>query len=131
MIYRRGTIRERVYFKIGLETPDGCWPWEGATIKYGYGRVWRSEFEKLFHSSQLAHRVVYELEGYTIPEGMELDHLCRNPNCVNPDHLEPVTHRTNVRRGNSPIGKHHLKTHCAHGHPYDDENTYHMPNVRS
>jgi hypothetical protein len=70
--------------------------------------------------------VAYELFVGPIPEGLELDHLCRNPSCVNPAHLEAVTHRENVRRGDL-----HLvfgsRTHCTMGHEFTDENTYPRP----
>lgn len=72
---------------------NGCWVWNGAKSPLGYGRVSRDG------RWQEAHRVVYEDLRGPIPKGLSLDHLCRNPSCVNPDHLEPVTHRENLRRG--------------------------------
>ena len=71
-----------------------------------------------------AHRVSYKIFVGEIPKGKELDHLCRNPACVNPRHMEAVSHRENLRR--SPSGApafHRSKTHCPQGHPYDKENT--------
>lgn len=123
----RGSLRVRFWWRVGYETSQGCWPWDGPTLPGGYGKMWRSDFERLWHPSQLAHRIAYELEVGPIPDGLTLDHLCGNPNCVNPDHLEPVTQRVNTLRGSGPIAAHAVKTHCAHGHPYDEENTYHMP----
>jgi len=67
----------------------------------------------------MAHRAVYESERGPIPEGMTLDHLCRNRGCVNPDHLEPVTNRENILRGVSPSAVHAAKTHCRCGLDYD------------
>lgn len=65
-----------------------------------------------------AHRLMFELHRGPIPTGLQIDHLCRQPLCVNPDHLEPVTSAENTRRGKALI------THCPAGHPYDDANTY-------
>lgn len=93
---------------------DTCWLWTGYTDK-GYGRLSIQDRPGLH-----AHRVMYQELVGPIPEGMHLDHLCRVRNCVNPDHLEPVTPLENVRR--SPL-THGSETHCPSGHPYDDENT--------
>ena len=72
----------------------------------------------------LAHRMIYELLVGPIPDGLEIDHLCRNRGCVNPGHMEPVTHRENLMRGDTVAAANPAKTHCIRGHPYDDENTY-------
>jgi hypothetical protein len=76
-----------------------------------------------------AHRFAYELLVGPIPEGLELDHLCRNHACVNPAHLEPVIHVENIRRGDTDAqGRcNRDKTHCPAGHPLDEANTYHNP----
>jgi len=97
---------------------DGCWQWTGATNKGGYGSLrWEGRFP-------YAHRVVYELLVGPIPKGMQLDHLCRNRACVRPDHLEPVTCRENVLRGDGIAANNARKTHCPQGHEYTEENTY-------
>ena len=93
-----------------------CWFWTGTIHLLGYGRV------RWMGRQRQAHAVAYELLGGIIPEGMEIDHLCRNRACVNPTHLEPVTHHTNVLRGEA--GKYLAKrTHCKRGHPFDLLNT--------
>jgi hypothetical protein len=74
-------------------------------------------------NTRLVHRIAYEAERGSIPEGLVLDHLCRNRGCVNPWHLEPVTNIQNVMRGVSAFAINARKTECPQGHPYDDENT--------
>lgn len=89
------------------ESESGCWEWIGTLSSEGYGR-----FEK-----DLAHRVSYRRSVGPIPEGLQLDHLCRNRRCVNPEHLEPVTGRINTLRGETLPAMNAAKTECIHGHP--------------
>lgn len=100
---------------------DGCWEWVGATRGSGYGHLWFGG------RIRPAHQVVYEKAKGAIPDGLELDHLCRNPSCVNPDHLEAVTHKENMRRSVSPIAKTGENASCPYGHPYTAANTYWRP----
>ena len=96
---------------------SGCLLWLGYVNKSGYGRF------DAHGRKVLVHRFAYEREYGPVPEGMELDHLCRVRCCVNPKHLEPVTHGDNIRRGDA--AKNRLrKTHCANGHPLDEKNTW-------
>jgi hypothetical protein len=96
---------------------DGCWEWIGWKNSKGYGQM------SIKQKKKPAHRVVYELLVGPIPDGLQLDHLCRNHGCVRPDHLEPVTPRENLIRGNTKAAENVAKTHCPKGHPYDDANT--------
>lgn len=124
-MYNLSDLPFRVENKIEPEPTTGCWLWTGATSRYGFvGGQGRNV---------LAHRAVYELLVGPIPDGLELDHLCRNKLCVSPWHLEPVTHRENLRRRapHRTVGEWQTeKTHCPQGHEYTDENTYLRPEGR-
>jgi hypothetical protein len=98
-------------FTDKISVTDDCWEWTGTKERMGYGQM------RYQRRMAMAHRVAYMLFVGPIPEGMELDHLCRNRGCVNPDHLEPVDHRTNILRGVSPSAADARKTHCINGHP--------------
>ena len=107
----------RFWSKVGIGAPNKCWPWTASKNSNGYGSFWMNGHLKK------AHRVAYELVIGPIPEGLEIDHLCREHACVNTSHLEPVTHRENGLRGLSPYAKNARKTHCKRGHPFNEANT--------
>ncbi|MER8220922.1 HNH endonuclease signature motif containing protein [Streptomyces sp. NPDC094143] len=110
---------ERFWSKV--EKTDGCWLWQGQS-RNGYGLFfWGSGKNQ---RSTGAHRYAYRLTCGEIPEGLVLDHLCRVPLCVNPQHLEPVTRRENVLRGIGAPAVNRVKTHCDNGHEFTPENTY-------
>ena len=90
-----------------------CINWTGALDRDGYGRTRRG----------LAHRVAYERQRGPIPDGLTIDHLCRNRSCVNVDHLEVVSRRENTMRGIAPTAINARKTYCKNGHPFDERNT--------
>jgi hypothetical protein len=87
-------VVRRLHQYFTAADPGECWPWRGATNQRGYGNFMLTD-----GATAKSHRVTYELLVGPIPEGLELDHTCRNTGCVNPAHLEPVTHAENIRRG--------------------------------
>ena len=96
-----------------IQKTDDCWIWLDVKDKLGYGRAGKRGY---------AHKVVYDALISGVPEGFELDHTCRNPSCVNPGHLEPVSHKENVHRGAGPTAINAKKTHCKRGHELTNEN---------
>lgn len=118
---RPNWMRTRLFAKFTMT--DGCWEWTGS-LSGGYGMFTPTGRNV---DQCPAHRVVYELLVGPIPEGLVLDHLCRLPRCVNPEHLEPVTFQENVLRGIGPTAVNAAKTECINGHPFTPENTYAWP----
>lgn len=104
----------RFWAKVDRRTPDECWEWTAYRKPSGYGQF------SCGPKRYAAHRFAYVLTFGEPPEGLDLDHLCRNRACCNPFHLEPVTRRVNLRRG---VG-HGSETHCPSGHRYSPDNTY-------
>lgn len=101
----------------------GCWEWQGETNRSGHGRIsWKGTRRSIY-------RVTYELAGGVVPDGYEMDHLCRNPRCCNPQHVEPVTHAENMRRGRQAFvlggqchsGRHVLTEHNVYVNPSDGQ----------
>lgn len=121
----RPTLEERLWSKVDkagpipAERPDlgRCWVWTASLNSMGYGQLMVVEAPGRRRPNR-AHRLAYELTVGPIPEGLELDHLCCNKRCVNPAHLEPVTHAENVRRAVANDET------CRNGHPRTEANTY-------
>lgn len=107
---------ERFIRFVSVNHDTGCWEWTGALDKTGYGAF------KAAGKKVSAHRWGYEHFVGPVPEGLDIDHLCRIRKCVNTAHLEPVTRSVNARRGFSARPR---LTHCSHGHAYTETNTYH------
>jgi isocitrate/isopropylmalate dehydrogenase len=106
---------QRFWNKVALPNEQGCMEWMANIQPNGYGSF------QLYGSKRLAHRLSYELRVGPIPEGLHIDHLCRNRACIRPDHLEAVTLRENLNRG---IHFGRQKTHCKSGHEFTEGNTY-------
>lgn len=134
MHYRRwkafgDPLEQRVLYGEGKEArllekrnidENGCWRFTGYVEPRGYAKIWDEDIRE----KQYAHIVAYELWIGPIPEGLQIDHLCRVRDCFNPDHLEAVTHRENLLRGDTVVALNAVKTHCIHGHFFDESNTY-------
>ena len=125
-------VEERFWAKVDQNgsipshCPDlgPCWEWIAAKRWGGYGVFLMNR------RCQPAHRVAYTLLVGDIAEGLELDHLCRNPGCVNPSHLEPVSHKVNALRGISPAANAARQSACIWGHPFDLMNTHYRRDGR-
>jgi len=114
---------ERFWEKIQI-TDNGCWMWQAYVKPNGYAGFGIGNTEENNRKMEYAHRWAYRNFIGEIPKGLELDHLCRNRSCVNPNHLEPVTRKENLSRSPLHALNQRSKTHCPSGHPYDEHNTY-------
>lgn len=120
---KRTNSLERFEHQVDRTTNE-CWLWTGTVNWRGYGQFgWAGR-------KRPAHIFAYLSFVGQIPDGHEIDHLCRVRNCVRPDHLEAVTHRENIMRGTSFSSINAAKTYCVHGHAFTPENTYYRPTGR-
>lgn len=109
---------QQIYDQFEHPSPKYCWLWTRGKSGAGYGVV---HYDGRMRS---VHIVLYVSVFGPVPEGLELDHLCRNRNCVNPWHLEPVTHQENILRGNTIMARLARQTHCKRGHLLEGDNLY-------
>lgn len=115
---------ERFASKV-QQDDNGCLVWTGFLDRDGYGQL------AVDGRNTRVHRWSYEYHVGPIPEGLVIDHLCRNRACANPYHLEVVTVQENTLRGNGPTAANAIKTACKRGHPLTPENVYLIPGGRS
>lgn len=113
-------VEARFWPKVAIGNAHDCWEWQAFVRPDGYGHFWIPARKLMIGS----HRVAYELAVGPIPEGLQLDHLCRNTRCCNPAHLEPVTQAENARRSIPRCAK---LTHCKRGHPLSGSNVHVNP----
>ena len=115
------TLNPMTRFWERIRIDGSCWLWTATLWPNGYAQMSINGIKRLIH------RWAFETFRGPIPEGLQIDHLCRRKNCVNPAHLDVVTNRENTIRGDGPrlLGERQRgKTHCPQGHPYDEQNTY-------
>lgn len=117
--YKRKVSSVQDRFWKHVEKSDGCWIWQASLDSHGYGQINNGNGKPVG-----AHRVSYEIKNGKINRGMVIDHLCRNPTCVNPSHMEVVTRGENVIRGRNWQRE---KTHCKRGHKFNEMNTKYSP----
>ena len=102
----------------------GCWLWQGNRFGNGYAMM------TVRRRKALVHRLAYQAAKGPIPDGLQVDHLCRVRHCINPDHMEAVTSRVNTLRGIGPTAVNARRTRCIHGHPLSGDNLYVEPSGR-
>ena len=121
---RLSLLPPRLQSKIVTCRYSSCWLWTGSLNQKGYGNVRVGSRKDGSRRCAKAHRIVYEILIGPITPGLTLDHLCRIRHCVNPDHVDPVSHRVNILRGNGYTARNARKTHCSKGHPFFGDNLY-------
>lgn len=125
--HRKGIIRrrkppiERFLSKVHFNTETGCWDWTAAKDSDGYGTF---QYSHILSDHGHAYKFSYSFFVGQMPKGLQHDHLCRNRGCVNPFHLEPVTCRENLLRGQTSAAANARKTHCIAGHMFSPQNTW-------
>lgn len=110
-------VYDRIMEKVSPEPNSGCWLWMASLDGHGYGQIMLPN-----NKVRRAHRELYQCVKGEVAKNLDLDHLCRNRACVNPDHLEPVTRSVNLRRGLGPQKTkewHAKQMGCVNGHKYE------------
>ncbi len=111
-------IKQLNSFEKNIDIMEECWLWIGNKLKTGYGYFWHNG------KTEMSHRVSYEHWNGNIPDGTEIHHKCHNRSCVNPQHLEVLTHRENLMESETVSTINIRKIHCLNGHKFTPDNTY-------
>jgi hypothetical protein len=119
------TVAERLWPRFELKPDTGCWMWQGADNGKGYGQIWMNG------RMRRVHRIAYLLTFGPLPADKQIDHLCRERACLNPEHMQVVSNRENVARGNGPGALAARTNRCKNGHEFTPENTYHYTHSQS
>lgn len=114
--------RDYILARVTVDPDTGCWIWQSCIDQYGYAKARRG-------GDRAGHRLSYATFVGVIPDGLQIDHLCRVKSCVNPQHLEPVTLRENMMRRWVAVRpfQGRIRDHCKKGHPYAGSNLYITP----
>ena len=113
------TAAEKFHDKYAVDPDTGCWNWTDVPGDHGYGTISEAP-APMQRRTLLAHRVSYELHKGPIPDGLVVDHMCNNRRCVNPDHLQAITHEANIKRSPAPHVQRWLTGRCIRGHDLTD-----------
>lgn len=127
--YKTVSPFDRFIWKFKVDLKTGCWKWTGTHCGPGYATLFLYKIKKTRRQVRIyAHRFSYLVFKGEIPEGKEIDHICRVRDCVNPEHLRLVSHRENMLLGETIAAVAASRTCCPYGHPYDEKNTYYRKN---
>lgn len=121
-VFGDASLPDRFWDKVYPDPMSGCWLWTGSTGRWGYGNFQEGSRTQGTRRMRNAHRISYE--AFVGPSHREIDHLCRTRCCVNPEHLEDVSHAENGRRGESQMAHQARQTTCKHGHDLVGNNVY-------
>lgn len=117
---------ERFHDKYAIDASTGCWIWTAWRNNQGYGTIGISPALSGGPKQVYAHRLSYEMHKGPIPPGLVIDHICNNPACVNPEHLQAITQKANIDRSSHPSVQRRLAGRCIRGHDMTDPTNVYM-----